>query len=313
LQLFSEECPSIHWLMGGRLSDFVKNLPEQILLAEAFGVRALLPGEAVQVPVVVADDRIGLPCHGHPSTHILKTTETAASDTLHGEAFCLRLAEAAGMRVVANRLAVSDGHPYLVLARSDRKASSGGGTDAVYSETLAQALGPAASGDPTGQAAQCFEIVRRSIRPGAPALLQLLDIMTFTVLIGSDSALAEQVGLVATAAGHEGDLALTLSPLAGAQADYSRADKAFLILNRNAKRFLDLSVGDWEQFVRSAGFSWAQSRKRIVAFAQRLHDAAPRVQQDLDAPMVTSSPCVALLVERVQKRAAATVRILSGL
>jgi len=312
LQLFSEENPSIHWLMDQSLSAFVKNLPEQILLAEAFGVRALLPGETAQVPVVIEGGQIGLPCHGYPSTHILKTTEAAASDTLYGELFGLRLAAAAGIRVAANRLAVSDGHPYLLLARSDRKASPGGDTEAVYSETLAQAVGSAASKEPAGQAVQCFEIVRQSIRPGAPALLQLLDIVTFTLLIGSAPALAEQTGLVAATAANKSDLALALTPLAAVQADYSRADKVISILNGNAKRFSDLSLGDWEQFVRSAGFSWAQSRKRIVALAQRLQEAAPRVQQDIATQCAASSPSVTRLVERVQKRAAATVQTLSA-
>ncbi|MBI5309545.1 MAG: HipA domain-containing protein, partial [Actinobacteria bacterium] len=164
----------VSWLSDAEIAKLVDELPRRPLLADGDGeVRISLAGVQDKLPVIVGDDgRIGL-AHGDrernrrtPSTHILKSPIERLPDSVANEAFCLKLADALGLKVANAEPRRVAGRKFLLVRRFDRRRRPDGVVDRLHQEDFCQALGVAvnqkyeAEGGPG--LAQLFDTLRRS-------------------------------------------------------------------------------------------------------------------------------------------------------
>ena len=81
----------VEWLSDEKVIAFLDELPRRPMLAGENELRLSLAGAQDKLPVVVEQNRIGLPRHGAPSSHILKPPIPTVEDSVTNEAFCLAL------------------------------------------------------------------------------------------------------------------------------------------------------------------------------------------------------------------------------
>ncbi len=84
------------------LAEILRTLPRRPLLAGEEGIRLSLAGAQDKIAIHVSRDGISIPLAGAPSTHILKPSIERFEGVVFNEAFCMRLARAAGYRNAAH-------------------------------------------------------------------------------------------------------------------------------------------------------------------------------------------------------------------
>src|SRR5579871_3904358 len=96
-----ESMPDPHYgyreLSDEELAAILKELPRRPLLAGEEGIRLSLAGAQDKLAVRLEGAAISLPLGGAPSTHILKPNAERFEGVVFNEAFCMRLAAAAGL------------------------------------------------------------------------------------------------------------------------------------------------------------------------------------------------------------------------
>ncbi len=135
----------IDWLSDAALSALVAELPRSPLAAFTHGgqVKLSLAGTQAKLVLVRGDDgALGLPLHGHPSTHLLKPQgpDVATEGLIVVEAFSLLLADRSGLVVPAVEVLQVGGRPALLVKRYDRHVE-GGHVQRLHQEDLCQASG----------------------------------------------------------------------------------------------------------------------------------------------------------------------------
>src|SRR6202789_1658686 len=84
-------------LSSEELAAVLRELPKRPLLAGEEGIRLSLAGAQDKVAVRIEGNEISLPLGGAPSTHILKPAVERFAGVVFNEAFCMKLAVAAGL------------------------------------------------------------------------------------------------------------------------------------------------------------------------------------------------------------------------
>lgn len=87
------------------------------------------------------DNKLALPLHGTPSTHIFKTAIQDFTDSVFNEYFCMQLAELCGLNVPPTAIHFFDKTPCYVVTRYDRKQLIYGQTVRLHQEDFCQILG----------------------------------------------------------------------------------------------------------------------------------------------------------------------------
>ena len=75
----------------------------------------------------IEGDEISLPLGGAPSTHILKPAVERFAGVVFNEAFCMKLAAAAGLPAAKVETRTVEGMEYLLVERYDRTHRQDGG------------------------------------------------------------------------------------------------------------------------------------------------------------------------------------------
>jgi HipA-like protein len=100
-----ESMPDRHYgyrdLSDEELAAILKELPRRPLLAGEEGIRLSLAGAQDKLAIRLEGRTISLPLGGAPSTHILKPNVERFEGVVFNEAFCMRLAAAAGLPAAA--------------------------------------------------------------------------------------------------------------------------------------------------------------------------------------------------------------------
>jgi serine/threonine-protein kinase HipA len=283
------------------------------MLAGRDGLRLSLAGAQDKLPVVFDGARIGLPQDGYPSTHILKPAIRAVTDSVINEGFCLALARELGLSAANAHIERRGADCFLLVERYDRTHPAKGKAVRLHQEDFCQALGVVPEmkyqneGGP--DLADCFALLRRVTRPSAPQVLRLLDDVVFNALIGNHDAHAKNFSLLYS--GLPSRATPVLAPLYDAlsTAIYpTLSDKMAMKLGGRYK-FSEVELRHWEAFFEAAELGAAQSRKRVIAVAVALPDAARALQA---APMFAAEPVVAKIVGLIERRAALTLRRLGA-
>lgn len=186
-------------LSQDELAKILKQLPRRPLLAGEKGVRLSLAGAQDKIAVHVAGGEISVPLGGAPSTHILKPAIERFEGTVFNEAFCMKLAEAAGLQTAKVAVGKADEIDYLLVGRYDRK-TDGRLIERLHQEDFCQAWGIVPEnkyqneGGPSLK--QCFGLVRESSSVPLSDLQQLLDAVIFNFLVGNNDAHGKNFSLI---------------------------------------------------------------------------------------------------------------------
>ena len=301
----------VQWLSDGEVVAILAELPRRPMLAGQDGLRLSLAGAQDKLPVVVDGDRIGLPRHGTPSSHILKPPIHAVEDSVINEGFCMALAQAMQLRPAKSKVHVVLDHPFLLVERYDRKLGTQGHRQRVHQEDFCQSLGVVPEmkyqneGGP--DLAQCFELVRRVTRPSAPQVLRLFDAVIFNALIGNHDAHAKNFSLLYS--GSTPVLAPFYDLLCTAVYPQLIPNMAMKIGSKY--KFSEVQARHWDQFAQSAGLGKASARKRILELAKALPGAARTLQQATGTSFGDHA-VVERIIVLIEQRCALTTQRLSS-
>jgi serine/threonine-protein kinase HipA len=305
------EGDEVQWLSDEEVIAMLDELPRRPMLAGKDGLRLSLAGAQDKLPVVMNDDRIGLPRNGTPSSHILKPPIHAVQDSVTNEGFCLALAEAMRLKPARSRIHAVRDRQFLLVERYDRTIDADGRLQRLHQEDFCQALGVVPEmkyqneGGP--DLAQCFELIRRVTRPSAPQVLRLLDYVIFNALIGNHDAHAKNFSMLYA------DKVRVLAPLYDtlSTAVYTSLTPTMAMKLGSKYKFSEVQARHWDQFAQEAGLSVAQARKRILELAKQLPLTARKLQSTPDSGF-SSHPLVEQIIILIEQRAALTIRRLTG-
>lgn len=304
---------SVRWLSDAELVQVIEDLPRRPLaLDPQAGIRISLGGAQSKLAVVHnAGGPIGLPVGNTPSTHILKP----ASVTIRGgrgrrahdlaypfvvdnEAFCMHLAQDAGLSVARTRLIAVAGKLVLEVDRFDRQVRDGQAMR-LHQEDFCQALGlhPNLKYQEKTRGASLEALVtilrRHSVR-AATDVPAFVELVAFNYLIGNADAHAKNYALLHASEG------LRLAPA------YDLVSTAVY-----PDHTRDLAL--WINAMPDAGglrpIHWQKELQRLRlgtgAYTQRLVRLAARVQAAL--PVTEGWARTMKLDERTTQEISATV------
>ncbi|WP_456280874.1 type II toxin-antitoxin system HipA family toxin [Cupriavidus sp. JZ107] len=307
----SQHQGSVQWLDDDELAALLDELPRRPMLVGKDDLRLSLAGVQDKLPVIVDGQRIGLPLGGAPSTHILKPAIEGIEDSVSNEGFCMALAEAMGLAVAPARISMVGARRYLLVERYDRLRDGSGQIHRMHQEDFCQALGvvPESKYQNEGgpDMAQCFALLRRVVRPFAPAVLRLFRYTVFHALIGNHDAHAKNFSLLYRSSGPE------LAPLYDtlSTAIYSDLTPKMAMKLGGKYKFTELYVQHWERLAQDGGLAVPPSLRAVVQMAEQLPVVAMRLLAER-ADIFGGSDVVARIVRLIEQRAALTIRRLSS-
>jgi serine/threonine-protein kinase HipA len=287
------------------LAAIIDKLPGRPLLAGEEGIRLSLAGAQDKLPVLLVHDRIALPLHGAPSSHILKPAIQRVEDSVHNEGFCLALAKAIDLNVADAAIRDAEARPYLLVERYDRVREADNHPQRLHQEDFCQALGVAPEykyqneGGPS--VIDCFALVRKATRPAALYVPQLLDAVLFNTLVGNNDAHAKNYSLVYGAGG------TTLAPLYDVLCTevYPELTSKMAMKIGGHYKFSNIFPRHWERFAQGANLSPPQVRRRLLQLAQRIPHAAQKLQRDF-ADRGQATPLLDRIIETIEHRCGLT-------
>lgn len=306
----------VQWLSDAEVVAILDELPRRPMLAGSDGLRLSLAGAQDKLPVVFDGVRLGLPRNGMPSSHILKPAIHAVDGSVANEGFCLRLAQAMGLRPAQAQIHTVLGRSFLLVERYDRvlataSAGSQGPRQRLHQEDFCQALGVVPEmkyqheGGP--DLAQCFALLRSQTRPSAPQVLRLLDYVIFNALIGNNDAHGKNFSLL-----YSGK-ATVLAPFYDTlcTAVYPALTPKMAMKIGSKYKFSEVQAHHWEQFATSAGLAKAATKNRIVELATALPQAARQLQA-APAQGFAGNAVVEQICALIAQRCALTIRRMTG-
>ncbi|MCA9065013.1 MAG: type II toxin-antitoxin system HipA family toxin [Planctomycetaceae bacterium] len=162
-------------------------------------VRLSLAGAQDKLPVHLVGEQVFVPCHGSPSTALLKFASPFYSHLPENETFVTMVASAAGLPVVDIQLRQTARARIAVIGRYDRMEQDGR-FRRLHQEDFCQALGIATSkkyekeGGPS--LSQCAEVIRRHTSFPLVELRKLLQWSLFNLLVGNADAHGKNISLL---------------------------------------------------------------------------------------------------------------------
>lgn len=297
----------VQWLSEAEVLRVLDELPRRPMLAGDGGLRLSLAGAQDKLPVVFDGERIGLPLNGSPSSHILKPAIQAVEDSVLNEGFCMDLARVMQLHPANAKVHSVSGRSFLLVERYDRVQVELDQRQRLHQEDFCQALGVVPEmkyqneGGP--DLAQCFDLVRRIMRPSAPAILRLFDYVIFHALIGNHDAHAKNFSLL-----YLGKTP-TLAPLYDSlsTAVYPTLTPKMAMKIGGKYKFSEVHAQHWDQLAQDLGLSKALAKRRILELAQALPSAARKLQRS-SAARYSGNGVIERILELIEQRCALTVR-----
>src|SRR6266852_2221281 len=269
------------------LAGILRELPKRPLLAGEKGIRLSLAGAHDKVAVRIEGGEVYLPLGGAPSTHILKPAVERFDGVVFNEAFCMKLAAAAGLSAAAVAIRNVEGRDYLLVERYDRlhglATSSEPVIERLHQEDFCQAYGIVSEqkyqkeGGPSLK--QCFALLREVSSAPVIDLARLLDAVTYNCLVGNNDTHGKNFSLLYRATGTE-NLEIRLSPL---------YDVVSTVYYPELSRDMAMRIGDeyssekvtprnFEQLAEEAGLGKPLVRGRVAELSEKVIAALPKVE-----------------------------------
>jgi serine/threonine-protein kinase HipA len=286
----SEPCAGVTSSQGSVLDEdaliaLIDRLPTRPMLAGGEdGLRLSLAGVQSKLPVVCHDGQIALPGAGQPTTHILKLEIARFEGTTENEAFCMRLAQAIGLKVARVDYHSIGKKRFLLIERYDRAIDKDGRVLRLHQEDFCQALGLtsarkyASDGGPVFR--DCFTLLRRVTRRPAAEVLKLLDAALFNAAIGNADAHAKNFSLLYLPSGTE------LAPLYDLLSTMAYPDLSprFAMKIGRSRTLEDLQPEDLDNFAQDIEIRAPFVRRRFRDIARAICDSADDVLAGLGLP-----------------------------
>ncbi len=312
-----EEAP--RWLEEDELAQILRELPVRPLAVDPeHGIRISLAGAQDKLVVIVAPDgRVALPRGTSPSTHIVKPPsgrqlldgELAYPDLVRNEAFCLRVAAAAGIPAAHGSLRVFGRIEVLMVERFDRLQD----TDRLrrlHQEDVCQALGLLPHQkyeEPDGPSiAAVADLVRTHSADVARDLPALIDRIALSVAVGDDDFHGKNIALLHTAGGIR--LAPAYDLVSTAVYPYLTPKLAMRIGGELYGR--DLRAESWANALVDAGLTTAAARRRLGETGRRILAAVDRSLSEAESEG-WAVPLHAEIANLARERAAAIADLTS--
>ena len=191
-------------LSTAELAAMLGQMPRRPLLRGVTDLRLSLAGAQNKLPVFIKESALYLPRGSFASSHILKPAVAEYPDIVLNEAFCMQLAEVAGLPVAKVQLWPQP-QIMLLVARYDRSLLPDGTLTRLHQEDFCQALGVSpdqkyqSEGGPDVSA--CFTILQQhSVEPLLDKRF-LLQWIIFNYLIGNADGHAKNISLLTTSSG----------------------------------------------------------------------------------------------------------------
>ena len=284
------------------LAELIDRLPHMPMLAGEGGARLCLAGEQSKLPVVLIDNQVAIPQPGQPSTHLIKPEPAMFPGLAANEAFCLALARAVGLDVVAGEWRSAKGRPFLLVTRYDRLLREEQ-VQSLHQEDFAQALGVpsnrkyAVEGGPVFR--NCFDLLRGATTRPAVEVLKLVDAAIFNVIIGNADAHAKNFSLLRRG---ESGQQVVMAPLYDLVATvmWKELSPRLSMTFGGARTLEHLAPESFDRFARSARVSAPFVRRRSRELAERVINT---LKQGLIVPGLYDDRLVGELAATIEDRA----------
>jgi len=256
--------------IAGRLEDLPANP-----LGVDDRVRLSLAGMQAKLLLTSTDDgRFALPTGDAPSTHIMKPEAADLPGLSANEAWCLTLADRAGLPAASAEVLSFGGHETLVVERYDRQRGPDGALDRIHQEDACQALGTRLPSkyeqDPGGPTLRSIAtLLRRITVDPSTDLDRLAEMVVFTVAIGNADLHGRNVSLLYTSEGPR------LAPVYDAVATiaYDRVSTGLGMFVGSARDVMSIGASDVHNELRSWRLSAHRAQRLTTNTLLRLSDA----------------------------------------
>lgn len=283
-------------LTNEELADIFRTLPRRPLLAGENGVRLSLAGVQDKIAVRLdANGAISLPLNYAPSTHILKPAIATWEGVVDNEAFCMSLANAAGIAAAETSTRSIDEVSFLLSTRYDRHVDNDGIIHRLHQEDFCQALGVPSEkkyqseGGPALK--DCFDLLRTASSSPVQDLRDLLDAVIFNLLIGNNDAHAKNFALLYLINGQR-----RLAPLYDLVCTvYYPEIENRLAMKIGREATPDLIFPDqFDALAKEAGLGPALVRRRVPQFADHVLNKL----KDVERPSATGEKIAEIVSNR---------------
>jgi serine/threonine-protein kinase HipA len=264
-------------LSSPELAGILRELPRRPLLAGETGIRLSLAGAQDKIAVRVEGDTVLLPLGGAPSTHILKPAVERFAGVVFNEAYCMRLAAAAGLATAKTEIRRVEDLEYLLIERYDRTHQLGSEgapvLERLHQEDFCQALGIVSEnkyqkeGGPSLK--QCFALLRDVSSAPVLDLARLLDAAIFNYLVGNNDAHGKNFSLLYRGVG-TASMETRLAPLYDVVSTryYPELTRELAMKIGGEYSSDKVSKANFEQLAEDAGLAKPLVRRRIPELAE---------------------------------------------
>ena len=174
------------------LKEILDLLKKRPLLAGSDDIRLSLAGAQDKIAVRLIEGKIAIIKGSAPTTHIIKPIIEGIKDSVHNEAFCMRLAKLLKIDVPNVEILWIDNIPYFLIERYDRIKDQDGNIIRLHQEDFCQALGimPEFKYEREGGAGidDCFNLIQNNSLQPASDRLSFINRLIFNYIIGNADA-----------------------------------------------------------------------------------------------------------------------------
>lgn len=290
----ADDEPTYLVLEDNEADDILTSLDTRPLLAGEEDVRISGAGAQDKLMIAFVDGKIAVPTGNTPSTHIIKPPIKNLEETVHNEFFCMKLADAVGLRVPKVEILWLEEKPYYLVERYDRKRDESGTIKRLHQEDFCQAMriSPEIKYENEGGLSleQCFALLDERIGSGSMSgsnMLSLFHGVVFNFLIGNGDAHGKNFSIL-----YEEGAAESLSPFYDLMCTviYSNAYKAKMAMKLGGKyKFKDVTARHWEKLGDALGFRTDFVRRQVLIMNDRIVEAATRLSGELNEKPETAS------------------------
>lgn len=290
----ADDEPTYLVLENNEADDILTSLDTRPLLAGEEDVRISGAGAQDKLMIAFVDGKIAVPTGNTPSTHIIKPPIKDLEETVHNEFFCMKLADAVGLRVPKVEILWLEEKPYYLVERYDRKRDESGIIKRLHQEDFCQAMriSPEIKYENEGGPSleQCFALLDERIGSGSMSgsnMLSLFHGIVFNFLIGNGDAHGKNFSIL-----YEEGAAESLSPFYDLMCTvvYSNAYKARMAMKLGGKyKFKDVTARHWEKLGDALGFRTDFVRRQVLIMKDRIVEAATRLSGELNEKPETAS------------------------
>ena len=291
----ADDEPTYLVLEDNEADDVLTYLDTRPLLAGEEDVRISGAGAQDKLMIAFVDGKIAVPTGNTPSTHIIKPPIKDLEETVHNEFFCMKLADAVGLRVPKVEILWLEEKPYYLVERYDRKRDENGTIKRLHQEDFCQAMriSPEIKYENEGGPSleQCFTLLDERIGSGSMSgrnMLSFFHGVVFNFLIGNGDAHGKNFSIL-----YEEGAAESLSPFYDLMCTviYSNAYKARMAMKLGGKyKFKDVTARHWEKLGDALGFRADFVRRQVLIMNGRIVEAATRLSSELNEKPETASP-----------------------